>query len=174
MLSCSTPLRSPSPPATWSDDLWFLDQDKRELIPNEGWWPIRPGTAQGRIVGGNLCTLNLLQGTPYMPSLDGAIVIVEDDVESHPATFARDLTSLLQLPDASAIQGLAIGRFQKQSHMTRSLLEQIIDTQPSLAGIPVLANIDIGHTYPLATFPIGGEAQLAIAADKASLTLRHH
>ncbi|GLW99500.1 hypothetical protein [Microtetraspora sp. NBRC 16547] len=109
-----------------------------------------------------------------MPSLDGAIVIVEDDVESHPATFARDLTSLLQLPDASAIQGLAIGRFQKQSHMTRSLLEQIIDTQPSLAGIPVLANIDIGHTYPLATFPIGGEAQLAIAADKASLTLRHH
>ncbi|WP_248959793.1 S66 family peptidase [Sphaerisporangium perillae] len=163
-----------TPSATWSDDLWFLDQDKRDLIPNEGWWAIRPGTAEGRIVGGNLCTLNLLQGTPYMPSLDGAILIVEDDFESHPATFARDLTSLLQLPGASDIRGLAIGRFQEASHMTRPLLEQIIDTQPSLAGTPVLANIDIGHTSPLATFPIGGQAQLTIAADKTSLTLQHH
>ncbi|MFF3667305.1 S66 family peptidase [Microtetraspora malaysiensis] len=163
-----------APSAAWSDDLWFLDQDKREPIPNEGWWPIHPGTAEGRIVGGNLCTLNLLQGTPYMPSLDDAILIVEDDFESHPETFARDLTSLLQLPDAVNIRGLAIGRFQKESHMTRSLLAQIIGTQPPLAGIPVLANIDIGHTHPLATFPIGGEAQLTVTGEEASLTLRHH
>ncbi|GAA4571509.1 S66 family peptidase [Planotetraspora kaengkrachanensis] len=163
-----------TPADDWSDDLWFLDQDKRDLIPNEGWWPIRPGTAEGRIVGGNLCTLNLLQGTSYMPSLDGAILIVEDDSESHPATFARDLTSLLQLPEAAGIRALAIGRFQKASHMTRSLLEQIISTQPSLTGIPVLANIDVGHTSPLATFPIGGQAQVTVLSDEVSLTLRRH
>ncbi|WP_336211807.1 S66 peptidase family protein [Nonomuraea sp. LPB2021202275-12-8] len=163
-----------TPAAGWSDDLWFLDQDKRDLIPNEGWWPIRPGTAEGRIIGGNLCTLNLLQGTPYMPSLDNAILIVEDDYESHPATFARNLTSLLQLPDAVGIRGLAIGRFQKESRMTRSLLEQIIATQPSLTGIPVLANIDVGHTYPLATFPVGGAAHLTVNGDESGLTLRHH
>ncbi|MGV9308439.1 S66 peptidase family protein [Nonomuraea sp. NPDC003727] len=163
-----------TPAAEWSDDLWFLDQDKRDLIPNEGWWPIRSGTAEGRIVGGNLCTLNLLQGTPSMPSLDGAILIVEDDFESHPATFARDLTSLLQLPDAAGIRGLAIGRFQKASNMTRPLLEQIVAGQPSLAGVPVLANLDVGHTYPLATFPIGGTARLTVDGDEAGLILRHH
>ncbi|MGW4474478.1 S66 family peptidase [Nonomuraea sp. NPDC004354] len=163
-----------TPAAEWSDDLWFLDQDKRDLIPNEGWWPIRSGTAEGRIVGGNLCTLNLLQGTPCMPSLDGAILIVEDDFESHPATFARDLTSLLQLPDAAGIRGLAIGRFQKASNMTRPLLEQIVAGQPSLAGVPVLANLDVGHTYPLATFPIGGTARLTVDGDEAGLILRHH
>ncbi|XVQ16107.1 S66 family peptidase [Spirillospora sp. CA-255316] len=163
-----------TPSARWSDDLWFLDQDNRELIPGEGWWQIRPGTAEGRVVGGNLCTLNLLQGTPYMPSLDGAILIVEDDFESHPATFARDLTSLLQLPDAPGIRGLAIGRFQRASRMTRPLLEQIIDAQPALTGLPVLANIDVGHTYPLATFPIGGQARLTITETQASLTLLRH
>ncbi|MET9340809.1 S66 peptidase family protein [Nonomuraea sp. NPDC003804] len=163
-----------TPAAEWSDDLWFLDQDKRDLIPNEGWWPIRSGTAEGRIVGGNLCTLNLLQGTPSMPSLDGAILIVEDDFESHPATFARDLTSLLQLPDAAGIRGLAIGRFQKASNMTRPLLEQIVAGQPSLEGVPVLANLDVGHTYPLATFPIGGTARLTVDGDEAGLILRHH
>ncbi|MEV1172160.1 S66 peptidase family protein [Nonomuraea sp. NPDC049784] len=163
-----------APAAHWSDDLWFLDQDKRDLVPNEGWWPLRPGSAEGRVVGGNLCTLNLLQGTPYMPPLDGAMLIVEDDFESHPATFARNLTSLLQLPDAAGVRGLAIGRFQPASHMTRSLLEHIIAAQPSLAGIPVLANIDVGHTYPLATFPIGGQAELAVAEGEVSLTLLRH
>ncbi|MDH2426847.1 LD-carboxypeptidase [Sphaerisporangium sp. TRM90804] len=162
-------------PAThWTDDPWFLDQDRREPIVNDGWWPIRPGTAEGRVVGGNLCTLNLLQGTPYMPSLDGALLIVEDDFESSPATFARDLTSLLQLPDAAGVRGLAVGRFQRASHMTRPLLEQIIETQPSLNGVPVLANIDVGHTQPSATFPIGGHARLTVTAPETTLTLLRH
>ncbi|MBT2231945.1 LD-carboxypeptidase [Nonomuraea sp. NEAU-A123] len=163
-----------APAARWSDDLWFLDQDERDLTPNDGWWPIRPGTAEGRIVGGNLCTLNLLQGTPSMPSLDGALLILEDDLESHPATFARDLTSLLQLPDAQGVRGLAIGRFQHASRMTRPLLEQIIDAQPALTGVPVLANIDVGHTHPLATFPIGGQGRLACTETQTSLTLLRH
>ncbi len=59
------------PSAAWTDDLWFLDQDARQVRPNEGWWPLQAGNAAGRIVGGNLCTLNLLQGTDTMPSLDG-------------------------------------------------------------------------------------------------------
>ncbi|MEO3811031.1 S66 peptidase family protein [Sphaerisporangium sp. B11E5] len=163
-----------TPADTWNEDLWFLDQDDRHPVPNKGWWPLRPGTAEGRIVGGNLCTLNLLQGTPYMPSLDGALLILEDDFESHAATFARDLTSLLQLPDAAGVRGLAIGRFQKASGMTRDLLTRIVATQPALDGLPVLANVDVGHTYPLATFPIGGEAALTVDGDRSSLVLRRH
>ncbi|WP_214324501.1 S66 family peptidase [Nonomuraea sediminis] len=163
-----------TPPERWSDDLWFLDQSKRDLMPNDGWWRLRPGAAEGRVVGGNLCTLNLLQGTGYMPSLDGALLIVEDDLESHPATFARDLTSLLQLPDARGVQGLVVGRFQQASRMTRPLLEQIIATQPALAGLPVLANVDVGHTHPLATFPVGGQARLTVTDAGADLTLLRH
>ena len=29
------------------------------LRHGDGWWPLRPGEATGRLVGGNLCTLNL-------------------------------------------------------------------------------------------------------------------
>jgi muramoyltetrapeptide carboxypeptidase len=161
------------PAPTWTDDLWFLDQDHREQLRGEGWWSLQEGTARGRIVGTNLCTLNLLQGTGYMPSLDGALLALEDDYASNPVTFARDLTSLLQLPDASGICGLAIGRFQRQSHMTRSLLEQIVANQPPLARLPVLANIDFGHTYPLGTLPIGGTIALTVA-DNSNLTITEH
>ncbi|UBU18694.1 S66 peptidase family protein [Nonomuraea gerenzanensis] len=163
-----------APSGTWSDDLWFIDQDKRELLPNEGWWRLRRGTAEGRLVGGNLATLSLLQGTPYMPSLDGAILFLEDDFESHPATFARNLTSLLQQPGATGVRGLAVGRFQPATRMTRPLLEQIVATQPTLEGVPVLANLDFGHTHPLATIPIGGRAGLTVTGERASLVLREH
>jgi muramoyltetrapeptide carboxypeptidase len=150
------------PAEVWTDDLWFADQDKRTVRPNEGWWPLRPGRATGRIIGGNLCTLNLLQGTGYMPSLAGALLMVEDDYRSDADEVARNLTSLLQLPDADSVQGLVIGRFQEASGVTRPLLDQIIARQDRLAGLPVLGNVDFGHTNPLATFPIGGRAALAV------------
>lgn len=161
------------PAKIWTDDLWFLDQDHRSLLANEGWWPLREGAAEGRIVGGNLCTLNLLQGTPFMPALDGALLLVEDDEASHVVDFARDLASVLQVPDAAAISGLVIGRFQQASGMTRPLLEQIIERQPVLAAVPVLANVDFGHTNPLMTLPIGGRATIVVG--KASeLTITAH
>jgi muramoyltetrapeptide carboxypeptidase len=161
------------PAPTWTDDLWFFDQDNREPLPGEGWWSLQDGTAEGRIIGANLCTLNLLQGTDSMPSLEGALLALEDDSTSNPVTFARNLTSLLQLPDASEIRGLVIGRFQRESHMTRRLLEQIVASQPTLAGLPVLANVDFGHTYPLATLPIGGTIALTVA-DNGNLTITEH
>lgn len=152
------------PAEIWTDDLWFVDQDNRIVHPNHGWWPLKPGQATGRIIGGNLCTLNLLQGTEYMPSLDGALLMVEDDELSDAKEFARNLSSLLQLPDAGGVQGLVIGRFQKASGATRALLEQIIARQDRLSGVPVLANVDFGHTSPIATFPIGGRAALTVGS----------
>ena len=161
------------PAPTWTDDAWFLDQDDRRVRPNDGWWPLRPGTARGRIVGGNLCTLNLLQGTGYLPSLEGAVLMVEDDAASDPVTFARDLTSLLQLPDATGVRGLVVGRFQERSGMTRDLLRQIVARQPRLDRVPVLANADFGHTSPLATLPIGGEVSVTVG-ERSALTLTRH
>jgi muramoyltetrapeptide carboxypeptidase LdcA involved in peptidoglycan recycling len=152
------------PSASWTDDLWFLDQDKRTVRGNDGWWPLRPGQAVGRIVGGNLGTLNLLQGTQYMPSLDGTVLMIEDAFTSDAKSFARNLTSLLQLPDAGGVRGLVIGRFQESSRLTRSLLDQIIARQDLPDGFAVLANADFGHTDPLITFPIGGRVALTVGA----------
>jgi muramoyltetrapeptide carboxypeptidase len=162
---------TPSP--TWTDDLWFLDQNARTERETDGWWAIHEGHAAGPIVGGNLCTLNLLQGTEFMPSLDGALLMLEDDEESNPVNFARDLTSLLQLPGADHVIGLVVGRFQRASAVTRSHVEQIVARQPALAGRPVLANVDFGHTMPLATLPIGGRARVNVGAG-STVTLEVH
>lgn len=160
-----------SPAQWWTDDAWFLDQDARTQRQSEGWWVLKSGQAEGRLVGGNLCTLNLLQGTEWMPSLDGALLFLEDDELSNPHTFARDVTSLLQLPDAHGIQGVVIGRFQQASGMTRELLTHIVANQPQLADLPVVANVDFGHTFPLATLPIGGRGWID-AGDDSPASIR--
>ena len=162
-----------TPAAAWTDDLWFADQDARTVERSDGWWTFAPGQASGRLVGGNLCTLNLLQGTAYWPSLDGAILAVEDDYLSDPVTFARDLTSLLQQPDAAGIRGLLIGRFQRVSAVTRELLEEIVARQSVLTGLPVIANVDFGHTSPLATLPVGGQVEM-VAGESPRLRIRKH
>lgn len=158
-------------PATlWTDDLWFFDQDARTVAPGSGWWPLQPGSAEGRLVGGNLCTFNLLQSTEYRPPLAGAVLLVEDGYLTNSVEFARDLTSVLQLPDAGELTGLIIGRFQRASGIDRHILEEIVARQPALTGIPVLANVDVGHTNPLATLPIGGHIELH-ATNTTQLTI---
>jgi muramoyltetrapeptide carboxypeptidase len=149
------------PSRDWSDDPWYLDQTDRHLHPNEGWWVLAGGTATGEVVGGNLCTLNLLQGTPYMPSLAGTVLFLEDDFESGAATFKRNLVSLLQQPGAGAVVGVVIGRFQRQSGIHRELLTHMVSALPHLSEVPVIANVDFGHTDPMITFPIGGTVEIA-------------
>src|SRR6185437_4467202 len=56
----------------WSDDDWKANQDLREQIENDGCVALHGSTAEGIIVGGCLSDLTTLQGTEYMPRLDGA------------------------------------------------------------------------------------------------------
>jgi muramoyltetrapeptide carboxypeptidase len=162
-----------APSDAWSDDAWFLDQDNRTTVPNGGPVVLSEGAAEGALLGGNLCTFNLLHGTEFMPPLDDAILFVEDD-EAPGAfadvTFDRDLQSVLHLPAFRGVRGLLIGRFQKRSEMTVDKLRAIVASKPELAGLPVVCDVDFGHTTPFATLPIGGTARLE--ARGTSVTLR--
>jgi len=162
------------PSKEWSDDEWYLDQDKRNLISNDGIVVIHEGEAEGTSIGANLCTLNLLQGTEYMPSFSNSVLFIEDDYESLPHTFDRNLQSLIHLPEFNEVKGIVIGRFQNTSKMTNSLLAQIIESKKELKDIPVIANIDFGHTDPKITFPIGGTVKLKADQNNTQLTILEH
>ncbi len=162
------PFEVVSAPA-WSDDEWYFDQDSRVRMTSEGPWVITDGHATGSLVGGNLCTLNLLQGTADMPSLAGTVVFVEDDSLSFPANFDRQLTSLTQQTKFDEVAGLLIGRFQNKSAMTRELLEAIVASNRALDRIPVVGNLDFGHTDPLLTIPVG--ATVTVDAGAAGIKL---
>ena len=160
--------------ATWSDDAWYRDQERREFLPNPGYLVINEGEGNGRLLGGNLCTFNLLQGTEFMPDLAGSILLIEDDFESQAATFDRDLQSLIHQPGFDQVQGLIIGRFQKTSGINDDTLIEIIRTKAALKNIPIIANASFGHTTPQFTFPIGGQGTLIAQKDATTFTITNH
>lgn len=163
--------------ANWSDDAWYAKQDDRNFLPNPGYTVLNSGEAEGTILGGNLCTFNLLHGTPFMPGLKNSILFLEDDEAVGPYSpmeFDRNLQSILHQPGADAILGVVIGRFQKKSAVTDDLLRQIIASKHELLGKPVVSGVDFGHTDPLITFPIGGTARISANTQGASIRILEH
>lgn len=163
----------------WADQ-HFESGKLGTFVKNEGWWTVNPGSAEGTSIGGNLCTLSLLQGTDYMPIARDLILFVEDDHETHPRTFDRDLTSLTQQPWFERVRGLLIGRFQQSAvnqefgPVTREKLLAIIERNVALRNLPIIANVDFGHTYPIFTFPIGGTVRMSANAEKPELVIQRH
>ena len=158
----------------WSDDEWWIDQDDRRVETTTDWWVINPGRAEGTMLGGNQCTFNLLQGTRFMPSLSDAVLFLEDDAQVKPWDFDRDLMSIIQQPDFAEVSAVVIGRFQRATGMTRPLLEQIVAAKPELSRLPVVANVDFGHTTPIFTFPIGGKVEVVADPDDPTMTITIH
>jgi muramoyltetrapeptide carboxypeptidase LdcA involved in peptidoglycan recycling len=161
----------------WSDDKWYLDQENRNFIKNDGIIIINEGTAEGVAIGGNLCAFNLLQGTEFMPDINDSVLFIEDDDQAgdlFSVEFDRNLQSLIDQPNFNKVQGIIIGRFQKQTDINLGKLKYIIKTKKELNNIPIVANLDFGHTAPLLTLPIGGQIKLSAKNNKLNFEIVAH
>ncbi|MGB7604820.1 MAG: S66 peptidase family protein [Lutisporaceae bacterium] len=158
----------------WSDDDWYKNQDEREFIENNGYLIINEGTAEGKIIGGNLCTLSLLQGTEYMPDIRESIIFIEEYGDVGMQLFNRYLQSLIHQPGFDTVKGIVIGRFPKGSKVSDESLKYIIKSKKELTHIPVIANASFGHTTPQFAFPIGGCGRLFVKNGKVELEILEH
>lgn len=162
------------PSEKWTDDEGWIDRKNRTLFTNPGWLIINEGEAEGTILGSNLCTFNLLQGTEYFPDLKNSVLFLEDDEELKAHHFDRNLQSLIHLPAFKGVKGLVIGRFQEASQTTGDKLIKIVKSKKELNNIPVIANVDFGHTDPMITFPVGGTVKFKAGEAKAKLEIIEH
>ena len=123
---------------------------------------IQQGTCEGTIIGGNLCTLNLLQGTQFMPQAEDIVLFLEDDNimgDYFIYEFDRNFQSLLQAYGTERIKGVVFGRFDESCKMSADVVKRIIaDKLPE--NIPVLFGVDFGHVFPMITFPNGGRIKI--------------
>ena len=155
----------------WSDDPWYEDQENRDFVPNPGYEVMHEGEAEGKLLGGNLGTLCLLFGTPYMPDLEGAILLLEDDEETDAVHFDRKLQALIHQPGFEGVRGIVFGKFQRVSNVDPDTLRVIIQSKRELDNIPVVASASFGHTTPQFTFPIGGYGRLHAGDGIARLSI---
>lgn len=143
----------------WFDGKWYSKDSRIKVVRNQGSLVINNGHAKGRLIGGHLRSINSLQGTKYFPNIKNSILFLEEDFETSPDLLSRNLTSLSLQKDFKSIKGVLMGRFQNSSGLSDSLLKNILlETLPK--NIPIIINLDFGHTMPISTLPIGGELEL--------------
>lgn len=145
-----------------------------DRFKTKAWKILSEGEAQATILGGNLGTLYLLQGTEYQPKFDEPFIFaLEDDDEAGKYTareVSRRFESLLQLPNfRKNLRGVIIGRFPPDSKVTQNEIKSIVDSK-QLGNIPIIAGVDYGHTLPMLTLPIGGTVRL-VANKRITLTI---
>ena len=165
------------PAAEWTEE--FVDAfapadhtQVRSLTPSDGWTTIRPGVADGPLMGGCLETICWhLKGSAAWPDdLAGAVVFLETSEEApSPSHVDAYLTDLEQLGVFDQAAGLLVGRPRGYSPEDTLRLWQVVEARTAAAGLPVLANIDLGHTDPMLTLPLGAQVRLDAGAKSFSL-----
>lgn len=160
----------------WSNDCWWKNQEDRNFIKNDGMFTINQGEGKGKIIGGNLCTLNLLQGTEFMPDLTDKILFIEDDDmagNKFQYEFDRNLESLMQQPNFHKVKGIVFGRSEKECNMNPNIWKDMIKNKRALDNIPIIGGCDFGHTTPMITFPIGGQVEIYAYENNNSIIIKH-
>lgn len=158
----------------------IMKSDKYFIEPSreaKEYYVIQDGTCEGEIIGGNLCTLNLLQGTEFMPNLKDKILFLEDDNimgDYFTAEFERNLQSLIQTLGFNGVKGILFGRFDSSCKIDMHTIRRIVSTKKQLKNIPILFNIDFGHVLPFVTFPIGGVLKINATDTSVSLEVLKH
>jgi len=159
-------------PNLYSDDPWYDNQEDRNFLINTGKIAIRNGYCEGKIIAGNLCSLNLLQGTPYFPDISDSVLFLEDDNlagSNFPYEFDRNIQSLIHQKNFNKVKGLVIGRCQESSGMSIEKWMKITQDKPELHAMPVIIGGNFGHTTPMSTLPIGGRCKVLAKEDKIEI-----
>lgn len=150
------------PSETWSDDYWFLYPDNRTFHKNDGPFIVNGGTAKGHVVGGEMKTLEKLFGTEFMPSLEDSILMIELALptENSLRTFDESLQSFIHLEGFGGVRGIILGRFRSEFKISLANIVDVVKHYTELTNIPIIANVDFGHTHPMLTLPVGGTVEI--------------
>lgn len=157
----------------------LMEDEPIRVVPSEtvkNYHVIQEGTCEGEIIGGNLCTLNLLQGTPYMPKMENKVLFIEDDNimgDYFVYEFDRNLQSLLQVYGADTVKGIVFGQFDDSCKLNAEVIRKIVKDKVA-PNIPVIFGVDFGHIFPMITFPIGGMVRIRATGEGINIDMISH
>jgi muramoyltetrapeptide carboxypeptidase len=155
-------------PGDTSGRLFALLESTQPPPPLRGTECYVGGTAEGPLLGGNLSVFTRLLGTPYMPELEGAILLLEDQGE-RPYRLDRMWTHLELAGVFSRVRGIALGSFtgceEKDAPYTGA---EVLKDLSRATGLPCAAGFPVGHGEVNEPVPLG--ARVRLDADGCTLT----
>ena len=166
------------PPEEWTTGSPRDDRARARLKQNGRRW-LRSARAQGRLIGGNLATLRTLAGTPFRPSFKDAVLFLEE-VKTGPSFLQevdQSLAHLAMLGVFADIRGLVVGKLNDATAFETRMFDQRISQHTAGCDFPILSQVDLGHTDPKLSLPVGIQGSLDSATgllNLAEVAVRAH
>jgi muramoyltetrapeptide carboxypeptidase len=127
-----------------------------------------PGVARGPLFGGNLCLVTSSIGTPDLPDLTGAVLLLEE-IDEPPYKIDRMLTHLRRAGVLDGVAGVAIGQFTGCADGWAVDVADVIGERLGGLGVPLLGGLPIGHGVGQRSVPVGVPATLDATAGLLSV-----
>ncbi len=137
----------------------FVDASTELGRKEDKYITIKEGTAQGRLIGGNLNLFHDLILGEYKVNVKDKILFLEElSLESEPAMVSHYLAHMKQNNVFNQIKGLWIGNYEDESKIS---LEQIVlDTIGDEYNFPIIKSNNFGHCDKKTVIPIGIMAKI--------------
>jgi muramoyltetrapeptide carboxypeptidase LdcA involved in peptidoglycan recycling len=153
-------------------------QIKRKLQPSTGWKFLQGnGIHHGHLVGGCLEVFDWARGTDFFPAdWQDAILFLETSEEAPPPEFvARTLRVYAAIGVLHKLSGILFGRPGGEispdtfGAYDRAIL-QVVNDEQGLTDLPIITNMDFGHTAPMLVLPYGLQAEIDCESKRFSIT----
>ena len=149
------------PAAMWTEE--FLDWGTpppalraRVQQPSPGWTWLKPGAAEGVLIGGCIESLEHLRGTRWWPNWQGAILFFETSEDKPtPERIDAILADYDNMGVMAQINGLLVGRPLGYTESEKQTLREVLLERTASYRFPIVADMDFGHTSPQMTLPVG-------------------
>ncbi len=168
--------RLPKPDVVALQNLSKKEAESTEQKSAEGTFDIEDAV----LWGGNLTVLTSLVGTPWLPTVRGGVLFVED-VNEHPYRVERMLTTLLHAGVLAQQRAVVLGQFNRYKlvplHDRGYKLTTVVDwlrTQLAPHGVPVLTGLPFGHVATKVLLPVGRVVDLAVRGRDALMFWDEH
>lgn len=155
----------------WADP---SNQDRRRsLRPATGWRWHGGIVREGATLAATVEVLDWLRGTEWWPSLDGTVLMIETSEEAPPPDLlTRFFRTLALTGELQRLAGIVLGRpggaelpVKDHADYDDAVL-QVVRKEEKLTELPVVTNVDFGHTDPMWTIPQGVPARIDPAAGR--------
>lgn len=134
---------------------------------------LQEGQCTGTLLGGNLSTIVRMIGSPYLPSLQGTLLFIEDVNE---AAYRIDAL-FAQLKNAGILKklgGLIVGAFTGpdiNNERSKCNVNEIVAGYAREYTWPVVTGLTYGHFIPRRVLPIGVLARLTARVNEGRLDI---
>lgn len=131
-----------------------------------------PGTARGRLTGGNLAIVCSSLGTPEEPDFDAPTVLFIEEVGEHMYRLDRMMQQLARSGKLAKCKAILVGHFSDmagQKHFGITDPYDIVAQYVRPLGIPVVFGLPAGHEDPNVALYMGREVTVTVGETGAAI-----